>query len=188
MASGTVNESEWLKLLHDYFAKPQVGDRLKYYQWVRYYPTFYALSRWWQVYRDNFLVANKQMPSVSSLFNPQSNKAFQGSGFGQDAPPLKSILGIGTTFVIRELMRSGILTQAGLRSYSYVPVRRVRALLFSIGCEGVRVGKDEEALELSSYMHCFLVSHLDKDKATFLNDFDLPFLMLHDSDEKTAVA
>jgi hypothetical protein len=184
MASGTVNESEWLKLLHDYFAKPQVGDRLKYFQWVRYYPAFYALSNWWQVYRDNFLAANEQMPSVSSLFNPQSNKSFQGSGFGQDAPPLKSILGIGTTFVIRELMRSGILTQAGLRAYSYVPVRRVRALLCSIGCEEVRVGKDEEALELSSYIHYFLVSHLDKDKATFLNDFDLPFLMLHDSDEK----
>ena len=178
MVSREIDQVAWMNLLANYFEMPQASNNLEYYQWVRYYPAFYAFSRWWPNYRDSLLSADDQRGQLSfpSLLNPQSNLALQGSG--GDVPPAGSLLNIGAIFVVRELMRAGILTNPGMKPYAYVPVRRVRAILFKIGCQEVRVGNNEKAMENSRHIHDFLIQHLGKENATFCDDYDLPFLML----------
>lgn len=189
MANGEVNEVGWINLLDRYFTSPRVGDRLQYYQWVRYYPAFYAFSKWLDAYRDSLLATNdlnaylgisqtQLRNPIDLVLNPQQNPALQGTGIGQGAPPVGSILGIGSTFIVRELVRSGILSNPGMRPYAYVPVRRVRAMLFAIGCSAVRGDSRRTAVENSTSIHDFLVEHLGEEDATYFGDYDLPFLML----------
>lgn len=102
----------------------------------------------------------------------------QGSGKGIDAPPLGNILGIGQTFIVRELLRAGILTSSTMHPYAYVPVRRVRGILQAIGCQGIREGGEDRNIANSNRIYEFLVKHLGEKDATFCGDYDLPFLML----------
>ncbi|MBD2076987.1 hypothetical protein H6F86_24495 [Phormidium sp. FACHB-592] len=191
MVAGEVNEAKWINLLDRYFTSPRVGDRLQYYQWVRYYPAFYAFSKWLDAYRDSLLATNdlnaylgisqtQLRKPIDLVLNPQQNPALQGTGIGQGAPPVGSILGIGSTFIVRELVRGGILSNPGMRPYAYVPSRRVRAMLFAIGCSDVRGDSRRTAVENSMSIHNFLVEHLGKEDATYFGDYDLPFLMLQD--------
>ncbi|MBD2463399.1 hypothetical protein H6G89_20410 [Oscillatoria sp. FACHB-1407] len=191
MVTGEVDEVGWINLLDRYFTSPRVGDRLQYYQWVRYYPAFYAFSKWLDAYRDSLLATNNlnaylgigqtQLRNpIDLVLNPQQNPVLQGTGIGQGAPPVGSILGIGSTFIVRELVRGGILSNPGMRPYAYVPVRRVRAMLFAIGCSAVRGDSRRTAVENSMSIHDFLVEHLGEEDATYFGDYDLPFLMLQD--------
>uniref|UniRef100_B8HYW5 Sacsin/Nov domain-containing protein n=1 Tax=Cyanothece sp. (strain PCC 7425 / ATCC 29141) TaxID=395961 RepID=B8HYW5_CYAP4 len=191
MVTGEVDEAGWINLLDRYFTLPRVGDRLQYYQWVRYYPAFYAFSKWLDAYRDSLLATNDSNAYLSIsptqlrnpidlVLNPKQNPALQGTGIGQGAPPIGSILGIGSTFIVRELVRGGILSNPGMRPYAYVPVRRVRAMLFAIGCSAVRGDSRTTAVDNSMSIYEFLVKHLGEEDATYLGDYDLPFLMLQE--------
>jgi len=93
-------------------------------------------------------------------------------------PPLGKILGIGQTFIIRELLRAGILTNPAMHRYAYVPVRRVRGILQAIGCQQIREGGEHRNIANSEQIYQFLVRHLGEKDATFCGDYDLPFLML----------
>jgi len=181
MEARKLKSADWYKLLDDYFSSIETGDRLQYYQWVRHYPAVYALARWWEVYRDSLLFTNNDSSrnwDIRIVFRPRSNRFLQGSGKGNDAPPLDKILGIGQTFVIRELLRAGILTSPAMHCYAYVPVRRVRGILQAIGCEHIREGGEDRNIANSKQIHNFLVEHLGKEDAIFCGDYDLPFLML----------
>jgi hypothetical protein len=182
MESRRVKAPDWFKLLDNYFSSIETGDRLEYYQWVRHYPAVYAFARWWEVYRDSLLFTNKDSSrnwDIDIIFSPRNNNLFlQGSGKGNDAPPLAKILGIGQTFVIRELLRAGIITNPAMHCYAYVPVRRVRGILQAIGCQEIREGGENRNIANSKQIYNFLVNHLGKEDATFCGDYDLPFLML----------
>ncbi|WOD39896.1 sacsin N-terminal ATP-binding-like domain-containing protein [Nodosilinea sp. E11] len=184
---------EWIKLLDQYFAVPRIGDRLEYYQYIRYYPAFYAFSKWHKAYRTSLLsveddnrykdrVPNTRRREITLpieiILNPQVNPMLQGSAIGIDAPPIGSILGIGSTFLIRELVRAEILTNSKMYPYSYVPLKRVRDLLVKIGCDSLKETNNDKAVDRSVQIHRFLVKHLGEERATFNKAFDLPFLML----------
>lgn len=179
-----IKATDWFKLLEDYFSNIQKGERLKYYQWVRHYPAVYVFARWWKAYRDSLLSTNEMSNKNSKnwdidiIFSPRKNQFLQGSGTGNDAPTLSKILGIGQIFVIRELLRAGILINSAMHPYAYVPVRRVRGILQAIGCQGIRQGGEERNVANSEQIYNFLVKHLGKEDATFCGDYDLPFLML----------
>ncbi len=181
-----IKATDWLNLLKEYFSDIKTGERLDYYQWVRHYPAVYAFSRWWDVYRDSLLFTNEVRKNcdINMVFSPRSNNQFlQGSGKGNDAPPIGRILGIGQTFVVRELLRAKILTNPAMRPYAYVPVRRVRGILQALGCKGIREGGEDRNIENSRSIHSFLFEHLGEEDATFCGDYDLPFLMFDQEDE-----
>ncbi|MGK7875378.1 MAG: hypothetical protein AB4426_19380 [Xenococcaceae cyanobacterium] len=181
MSTRKLKASDWFKLLEDYFASIETGERLEYYQWVRHYPAVYAFARWWEIYRDSLLFTNKDGSKwgIDIVFSPRNNNRFlQGSGKGNDAPPIGKILGMGQPFVVRELLRAGILTSPAMHCYAYVPVRRVRGILQAIGCQGIREGGENRNIANSNQIYNFLVKHLGKEDATFCGDYDLPFLML----------
>lgn len=185
MGNRKIKASDWLDLLDDYFSSIERGERLEYYQWVKHYPAVYAFARWWEIYRDSLLFTNQDSRNydIDIIFSPRKNNRFlQGSGQGNDAPPLGKILGIGQTFVVRELLRAGILTNSAMHPYAYVPVRRVRGILQAIGCQGIRQGgedrNEDRNIANSNRIYDFLVKHLGEEDATFFGDYDLPFLML----------
>jgi hypothetical protein len=176
-----IKASDWLELLDDYFSSIETGERLEYYQWVKHYPAVYAFARWWEIYRDSLLFTNQDSKNcdINIIFSPRKNNRFlQGSGQGNDAPPLGKILGIGQTFVVRELLRAEIVTNSAMHPYAYVPVRRVRGILQAIGCKGIQEGGEDRNIANSKRIYDFLVEHLGEEDAAFFGDYDLPFLML----------
>lgn len=182
MISESPHESDWLNLLNEYFSKNRITNNLPYYQWVRYYPAFYAISKWWLVYRDSLLKSNERYirfnpkqreirTSIDLILNPQNNPIFQGTGFGHDAPPIGSILGMGSTFVIRELLRAEILINLDLIPFAYVPAENVRKKLLRIGCDPFN--EKDKAIQHSQHIYSFLKNHIEED-ATFDGGYDLP--------------
>jgi hypothetical protein len=87
---------------------------------------------------------------------------------------------MGASFVLRELMRLGLLRQPLARRYCYVPSLRVCRLLEDLGCESLRT---LPLADRSSEIHRFLVVHLDSERATFGQAFDLPLLALAEDPE-----
>ena len=82
-------------------------DRLDYYYWVRqlFIPLF-QFSIWLDEYVPNFLRLERQPEPVnlSNLLTPNANPSLSGSGIS--APPLRATLGIGTSFILRELVQT----------------------------------------------------------------------------------
>ena len=65
----------------------------------------------------------------------RASLAFQGGGL--DAPPVSRTLGIGTCFVVRELVRAKVTTNHLSFRHCYVPSGRVRRLMSLLGCHGL---------------------------------------------------
>ena len=96
-------------------------------------------------------------------------------------PPLSRVLGLGSCFVVRELIRLNVLSTEHAIQHCYVPVKRVRDVFQRLGCEGLDL--QVQRWEMSSYLHRFAVRHIGTDRATFMNDFDIPFQFLAEDDE-----
>jgi hypothetical protein len=94
---------------------------------------------------------------------------------GPFAPRLTRTLGIGAYFVMREMMRLGLLRQPLAHRYCYVPARQVCVLMESIDCPHLR---SLDMAYRSPGIHQFLVEHLGEERATFGRGFDLPLLAL----------
>ena len=84
-------------------------------------------------------------------------------------------LGIGACIVLRELVRSNVVTKADVHPYCYLPVFRLRKRFERLGW------RDKDNLtpaDRSRSIHEFLGEHIDD--PTFGGDFDLPLLMWPD--------
>ncbi|WP_197355338.1 hypothetical protein [Aureliella helgolandensis] len=113
-----------------------------------------------------------QLNNVSSFnfaFTPRANSMLEGLDI--DSPPIADILGIGASFILRELYRKGRLTASEGFGYAFMPTSRVRLLcenLFNIRVQPWRQSTQSIFSELSDF---------DGD-ATFNRCFDLPLLLL----------
>jgi len=102
---------------------------------------------------------------------PNESPLFGGSGYGS-LPKLTGTLGNGLNFVIRELVRRGVIISQHAWEHCFAPVPRVQRLFSDYGIQ--------DPLNTSSEIFRFLVRHLGKEKATFMNSFDIPFLMIQE--------
>jgi hypothetical protein len=80
---------------------------------------------------------------------------------------------MGACFVVRELVRTGVLTSDFSHPHCFVPTARVRRVFAAIGCEDLE--QEHRRWEVSPIIHNFIVDHLGDDRTTFCGDFDIPF-------------
>jgi hypothetical protein len=117
--------------------------------------------------RGAFSLNDVLRPSFSPVIMP----------LGLDAAPLSRSLGIGTNWMIRELLRLSVYDaqHANLMApYCWAPSQRVRRLLSALGAD-VGDGADKEA---SRAIYSFVVSHIGVERARFVGDFDLPLQLI----------
>lgn len=157
-------------------------DRLDYYHWVRglFIPLF-QFSVWLDEYVENFLrIERHRGPfNLNNLLSPNANPQLSGSGV--TAPPLRSTLGIGASFILRELVRGGHLKNDSIFPHCYVPSQSVRQ--FFLGINGPNLESERPRPEMSAEIHTFLVERLGPERALFGGAFDIPFYILAQDSE-----
>jgi hypothetical protein len=156
-------------------------DRLEFYYWMRLFVPMFQLSVWLEQYIEIFLQVERVQGPVGlhHVLSPNANPHLTGTGI--NAPPLRRTLGIGACFVLRELVRRGILTNRAIDPHCYVPSRAVRWFLRQLGCPGL--DDDRPRPEMSRSIHDFLSEHLGAERAGFGRSFDIPLLLLAENPE-----
>lgn len=170
---------EWMGILETYISN-QV-DSSQYEVWMNHYVSIYKLSRHLDSYREAFLSidSHDHMPNLDGILKTLTNPVFQGGGIA--APPIDKTLGLGACFVVRELRRKGILKNAQVDPFCYVPVGRVRELCSSLGCSGLNA---QGSINDSKIIYDFLGGHLRQDRVTFDGCYDIPLQILAEKDDQ----
>jgi len=168
---------QWIQILKDFFGR-QI-DKQVYETWMNRFAVFYKLSRYLDDYVE--LVQGLELHQHEFLLDkalaPQSDSSQQGGGIS--APALTNTLGIlGSSLVIREILRKGIVDNVNLHEHAYVPYKKVRALLSDLGCEEINY---EINKSMSSEICKFLKENMDDDKYTFNGSYDIPLRIVGDS-------
>lgn len=170
---------EWMKVLDQYIDR-QV-DRTQWNYWMEKFPSIYRTARYLDQYIHIFRTIDKHnLINLSQIIAPAINPAFQGSTL--NAPPIN--LGIGVNFVIRELVRLGVIQPTEqVIQHCFVPRYNVRRLLTYLGCSGL----NEPNYIYSSLISSFLSEKINELQLnispTFENAFDIPF-ELYSEDSK----
>jgi hypothetical protein len=164
---------EWMKVLKSYLEN-EIQDTI-YFHWMKEFVSIFLLSYWLDEYVASFKAIERMRNdfTLDHITRPRTNPAFQGGG--PDAPPIKSALGMGACFIIRELSRKGIINNPLAHRFCYVPKESVRNFLIRLGCNDLKDEKDNSTR--SKLIYKFLVSHLGtQQRAIFDGSFDLPLL------------
>ena len=173
-ADPQTNQQLWIQILVDFL--DQSGEIIEFYDWMRQYASFVQFAKWLKVYADAFLEIDRCSDQflLTDITRLRSSSRFQGSDLY--APSIDRALGIGACFVVRELMRLGVLSSESAHEHCYTPVSRVRKLLESIGCPDLD-SNTHQRWERSKTIYEFLSEHLE-DRATFNKAYDVPFLII----------
>ena len=162
---------EWMNVL-DQYIDPQV-DRTEWNYWMERFPSIYRTARYLDQYIQIFKTIDQHTSiNLALITAPAINPAFQGSTL--NAPPLN--LGIGVNFVIRELVRLGVIQPTEqVIQHCFVPRYNVRRLLTYLGCPGL----DRPDPTYSRLIASFLAEKIKElplnISPTFENAFDIPF-------------
>jgi hypothetical protein len=109
---------------------------------------------------------------INTWFSPRIQPQLQGV---VDAPPIGALMGIGRHFMVRELLRRGLINHPGLHSYCYVPSSRVLELLSWIS------GRPKPAFDgdhTAASRWIFAIVGGNKKQSPLGTDFDIPFDLL----------
>jgi hypothetical protein len=160
----------WLSVIEEYFDDAVKDDTEEYRYWMNQLLGIYQLSNWLDDYVHLILqlehVTERRV--IERIWSPMTLPDLSGSGI--EAPPLGKALNLGKHFVLRELRRRNVLTNRHLDAYCFTPSKRIRDAFEQLGCT-----LEGNHMQASKAMHSFLVRHLDDEKATFQQGFDLPF-------------
>lgn len=170
---------EWMGVLDKYLGA-QTFD-IPFYHWVRQFVSIYQIARWLPEYVWSFLAIDKSKVrfDLDRVTRPAINSDFAGGG--PSAPPLTRTLGIGACFVVRELVRTGVLQNEFAHDHAYVAVGRVRYLFARLGMTNLQ--EESASYRHSRQIRDFLVDHLGPNRAHFNRCFDLPFLAIAEDSE-----
>ena len=98
-------------------------------------------------------------------------------GGGISAPPVHRTLGIGACFVVRELLRLGVVSgDSAPHACAYVPTKRLRDLFVRWGYPEFDVPRAD--VGLSKVIHRILVEHLGVEDARFQGAYDIPLQLV----------
>lgn len=162
----------WMQFV-DRFLANQVNDS-KFLQWMKQFVGIYQLSQYLDDYIHCFLSADRyEHPFGLHDLTVSRGPAQQGGG--ADAPPLSRVLGSGACFVLRELVRLGVVSNPLAHRHCFVPVGRVRKLFSSLG---LTLPEHRRKWELSKEIHRFMLESLDRERVTFAGDFDIPLQII----------
>jgi len=175
IATSERDPGRWMTWIDDFLDR-QI-DESEFLHWMKQFVGIYQVSRHLDDYIEAFLAVErfKSPFSLTQVSNTKASSVHQGGGIS--APPLSRVLGMGQCFILRELMRHGVLKNPLAHRHCYVPVGRVRRMLQRMGCDGLL--NRQRAWEWSSTIHGFLCDKLDcADAATFHGDFDIPLQII----------
>ncbi|MCE5200786.1 MAG: hypothetical protein ABFD54_13095 [Armatimonadota bacterium] len=153
------------------------AQRVEYFQWIKQFVPMFLISKWLGDYARSFLMApHLAHHTMDIIVAPRINSSL-GPG-DPDSPPIKDVLGIGAHFVLRELVRKGVIANEKLEPLCYVPSARVRRLANYSGIT-VDFACPHELASRAIYdgAESFLGD------GTFCNSFDIPFQMVDRIDD-----
>ena len=118
----------WLSVIDEYLDPEKYDTDDEYRHWMGQFVNIYQLSNWLDTYAH--LLANldacRSPDELRQIWTPASAPVLTGSGI--TAPPLHRVLRLGKHFVVRELLRRGVLQGTLLDEYAFVPGARLRSL------------------------------------------------------------
>jgi len=160
----------WMQMLRDW--QDEALDRLTYPRWMSLFPAIYQLSRYREVYVRLLKSAGLRpegMYQITRLLAPRVDEALTGAGTHFDAPPAP--LNMGLHWVLRELVRLGVLDGEHLFPDCWVPSELVLKLLRSLGLE-LEAGATNS--DKAHGVFDFLVSELETASPNLHRGFDIP--------------
>ena len=165
------NPEAWMRMLREW--QDDSSSRLDYAQWMSLFPAIYQLSR----YREEYarLLRSAQQPEaikygVDLLLRPRENPAFRGAGTQFDAPPAP--LNMGLHWVLRELVRLGVIEGEHLYPYCWMPSEHVLSILDLVGF--IRPDEGTQNPEKARAIFCFMEKELDTASPNLHRAFDIP--------------
>lgn len=158
---------EWLNRLRSYV--DGLVDDDAYARWMTLFIPLFQVAYRLDEYIELFVVADRDLGtgmSFNQFLDPARNSAYSGGGLRP--PGVRTGLGIGAHFVLREMARAGLVTAAAAQRHCIVPRERVVNLLAELGCDV----RNESRPDRSRIMADFLRRHLG-DSWHFDAAFDL---------------
>ena len=124
------NPAEWMRMLREW--QDDAIEKLTYAQWMSLFPTIYQLSRYREVYvRLLKSAGHREARTYGIRYLLAPRRDLTGAGTQFDAPPAP--LNMGLHWVLRELMRLGVIEGEHLYPDCWMPSKRVLALLERVG-------------------------------------------------------
>jgi hypothetical protein len=169
---------DWLKVWDEYIEEQIQG--IKFFHWMKQLIGLFLVARRLDDYVEAFLAVNQINGtfSLKQITATRASELFQGGG--PDAPPISNVLGIGAWFIMRELVRKGIIKNKNAHRHCYVPMKRVRDLVERMGGPSLEnFSREEQSIRI----YRFLADHLGEENATFNGAFDIPLQLIAQDDE-----
>ena len=168
---------DWIEVLGQYLERIENEDDPKYqYLFARQFVSIFQVSSNLKVYAEVLESINRQsVPFTLDQFtNPNKSEYFARSGLPM-MPKMTKILGAGACFVIRDLVRTGVLTNVHAYPHCFAPVKQLRDIFSELGFNlAERTDSDG-----SRRIYEFIKRDLGEEHATFDMSFDIPFLMIN---------
>ena len=83
---------------------------------------------------------------------------------------------MGANFIVREAIRSGVISNEYCKEHAFVPYKGVVQILKEMGCDGL--DWSDTRFDTSRRIHDYLKENMDTDKFTFCGDFDIPLRII----------
>jgi hypothetical protein len=161
----------WLNVLKEYGESQTENE--KYSQWMDNFPRLYRVARWFDECKHAFLSLDQRDRSQTANYLA-SRGDFLMSGSGIDAPPFRKGFNLGQHIVIRELLRSGVLSSDTAKSLAFKPGAAMKQMLAGIGFDELS-GRDGNVT--SGQIYDVLRKCLGNG-ADFNNAYDIPLMIL----------
>lgn len=168
----------WMNVLRTW--QDKAAANLTYPRWMSLFPAIYQLSRYLDKYQ-RLLTSAARRPAelyrVTSLLAPRVDEALTGAGQHFDAPPAP--LNMGIHWVLRELVRVGVLDGNHIFPDCWVPSDRVLRFLQPLGLEPFDGTNSEKAHAIFE----FLASEMNTEAPHLHRAFDIPLRHIDASSE-----
>lgn len=157
----------WIDILRDYSEQKQIDS--EYELWMDSFPRLHRLACWLETYVHIFRTLDRRdETSLVNFLSPGADASLSGSGI--DAPTLGRVLRMGQHFVVRELLRVGVLKQDTAIEYlAFSPRQAVKDLLDELGCYDCN---DSQSI------YNFIVEEIGEERARFNGAYDIPLQLI----------
>jgi hypothetical protein len=165
--SQSADQTKWMNIIIEYFEGSRFDQ--EYLSWMNYMPQFYVVRR----HLEDFIAIVSQLDkipedehyTIETLNIVESNPALSGSGI--HAPALNRTLKIGSSFIIRELLRNKILKpRSNIIEHAFMPHLSTRRIIMN--------GDEENP---SSVLFSEINKKLNTENYTFEGYYDIPLIL-----------
>jgi hypothetical protein len=157
---------DWFNVLKEYGEK-QIDDE-EYSLWMDNFARLFRIARWLDKYVHDFRTIDQRAANeFGSLLSPAADPVFQGDD-EMSAPSLVRSLRNGHSLVIRELLRTKVLSSEQAKCRAYIPSFGVRQLFVTLGYDEPQSSEEIYEILVNSGL----------DDPTFGGDFDIPLRIL----------